>query len=162
MPEITPIRPDQIAEARQVIYRVAHALFHDAPTLEEAIASYQEHWPLRDLDEVQERYFDNGGTFLVMTENGRIIGTGAVRRMDDTVCEVKRLWFLPEYQGKGLGYCMMLALLAISREKGYRKARLATSPAYQPRAYAFYHQLGFHDIPRYNDDPDDIGMELVL
>ena len=145
-----------------MIYTVAHAVFHDPRTLEETIAGYQETWPLRDLDEVETRYFGAGGTFLVMTDAGRIIGTGGIRRLEEGVCEVKRLWFLPAYHGQGLGYRMMLALLDRARALGYATARLETAPAYQPRAYAFYHRLGFHDIPRYGDDPDDVGMEMAL
>ena len=117
---------------------------------------------LRDLDEYQRGYVENGGTFLVLCENGRIIGTGALRWLEDGVGEIKRVWLLPEYQGQGLGYRMMMALLAAARERGYHTVRLETSPAYQARAVAFYKQLGFYEIPRYGDDPDDVGMELKL
>lgn len=173
MPTIAPIQPDQIDEARRVIYATAHVQFHNDQSLDESIRFYRENWPLRDLDEVQQRYFENGGTFLVMIEDGRIIGTGALRRLaeeehlpgdtpEDEVGEIKRLWFLPEYQGKGLGYQMMMALLAQAREMGYTIIRLETSPAFQQRAHAFYRRLGFYDIPRYGDDPDDVGMEMKL
>lgn len=162
MPEILPLRPEQAAEAKQVIYTVAHQLFHDRDTLEETIAYYAQQWPLPDVDDFQHKYIENGGTFLVIVDGGRIIGTGALRRLEDKVCEIKRLWLLPEYQRQGWGYRMMQQLLAAAREKGNTIARLETSPAYQPRAVAFYRQLGFYEIPRYGDDPDDIGMELNL
>ncbi len=55
-----------------------------------------------------------------------------------------------------------LIKLEIARQKDYTKVRLETSPQYQPRAFAFYKQIGFVEIPRYGDDPDDVGMELVL
>jgi putative acetyltransferase len=162
MPEIYPLRPDQTAEARRVIYSVAHALFHDKLTLEEAVAHYKTSWPLKDIEDFQHSYSENGGAFLVLCENGRIIGTGALRRLEDTVGEIKRLWLLPEYQGQGLGYKMMLRLFDIARENGYTTIRLETSPKYQQRAVAFYQKMGFYEIPRYGDDPDDIGLELVL
>lgn len=162
MPQISPLRPDQIPEAKRLIYTVAYEVFNEGPTLEDAIARYHTTWPLRDLDEMQQRYFDCGGAFLVMTEAGRIIATGAIRRLEDGVCEVKRLWLLPAFHGQGLGYRMMLALLELARARGYTTARLETAPLLQPRAYAFYHRLGFQDIPRYGDDPDDVGMELSL
>lgn len=162
MPEINPIRPDQTAEARRVIYTVAHELFHDGGTLEESIAYYETHWPLPDIAGYQSSYRENGGDLLVMTDGERIIGTGALRRLEDAVGEIKRLWLLPEYQGRGLGYQMMRRLLAMAREQGYHKVRLETSPAYQPRAFAFYQRLGFYLIPRYGDEEDDVGMELAL
>ncbi len=162
MPDITPLRPEQTAEAKRVIYTVAHELFHDRDTLEEAIAYYEVNWPLRDIDDFQQDYVENGGTFLVTIESGRIIGAGALRRLEDKIGEIKRLWLLPEVQGQGLGYRMMMQLLAVAREKGYTKVRLQTNPAYQQRAFAFYQRLGFYEIPRYGNDPDDVGMELVL
>ena len=162
MPEIVPLRPDQVSEARRVIYTVAHALFRDRPALEESIAHYETAWPLRDLDDFTARYVENGGAFLVLCEGGRIVGTGALHRLEDGVGEIKRLWLLPEYQGQGLGYRMMLRLLDVARENGYQKVRLETNPAHQARAVAFYRQMGFYEIPRYGDDPDDMGMELVL
>jgi putative acetyltransferase len=162
MPEIYPLQTDQAAEARRVIYAVAHALFRDRPSLEETIAHYQASWPLPDVLDFQQHYVENGGAFLVLVDGERIIGTGALRFLADGVGEIKRLWLLPEFQGQGLGYRLMLALIAAAREKGYHTLRLETSPACQPRAVAFYRQMGFREIPRYGDDPDDIGMELIL
>ncbi len=162
MVEITPLRPGEVEEARRVIYTVAHTQFNQTSTLEDTIIHFATSWPLRDLDDFEHRYVENGGTFLATRDGGRIIGTGALRRLEDGVGEIKRLWLLPEYQGQGLGYKMMTRLLAVARENGYQKVRLETSPAYQPQAVAFYRRLGFYEIPRYGDDPDDIGMELVL
>ncbi len=162
MPEIYPLRPEQATEARRVIYAVAHELFHDYQALEETIAHYSETWPLKDVEDFQHAYNENGGAFLVTCENGRIIGTGALKYLEEGIAELKRVWLLPAYHGQGLGYRMMLRLLEIAREKGYKKVRLETSPQYQPRAFAFYKKMGFYEIPRYGDDPDDVGMEMVL
>ena len=162
MLEFSTLRPDQIAEARRVIYTVAHKHFNEQDPLEETIVRYQTTWPLRDLDNFQQEYIENGGTFLVLCEDGRIIGTGALRRLDDTTGEIKRVWLLPEHHGQGLGYQIMTHLLDAACEKGYTRVRLETSPAYQQRAFAFYRKLGFYEIPRYGDDPDDVGMEMLL
>jgi putative acetyltransferase len=114
------------------------------------------------MDDVQKNYFQNGGTFLVTVNDGRIIGTGAIRRLEEDVCELKRLWLLPEYHGQGLGYRMMQELFRIARQKGYKSMRLFTDPVYQKRAVEFYKRLGFCEIQASGDDPDDIGMELAL
>lgn len=161
-PEIKVIRSDQVLEARQLIYHVAFPIFHADLPEKEMLPYYEKNWPLQDLDNFEEAYLHNRGTFLVMTECEKIIATGAFVRMDATVCEIKRLWLLPEFQRQRLGYQMMMRIFDLAREMGYTTARLATSPAFQARAYAFYHQLGFYDIPCFNDDPEDVGMELVL
>jgi putative acetyltransferase len=159
---LTPIQPEQAAEARRVIYTVAHQIFNNADSLEETLTRYAQTWPLHDLDDIPGCYFNNGGTFLVLADGGRIVGTGGFWRLEEHICEIKRVWLLSEYQGRGLGYRLMMALLDEARQMGYTTARLETAPAYQPRAYAFYHRLGFYDIPRFGDDPDDVAMEMRL
>jgi GNAT superfamily N-acetyltransferase len=162
MPEITPLTRSQIAEAKRAIYTTAHEQFPGGETVEDSILHFQTSWPLRDIDDFEESYLAKDGVFLVMSDKGQIIGTGALRRLDETACEIKRLWLLPEYQGQGLGYRIMDQLLKTAREKGYTIARLETSPAFQQSAYQFYLRLGFYEIPRYGDDPEDVGMEMLL
>lgn len=162
MIEIRPMRPEEAAQARQLIYRVARDQFHPELSVEDAAARYAESWPIRDVLDFQQAYVDAGGVFLAMFDGPRLIGTGALKPMEDGVGEIKRLWLLPEYHGRGLGYRMMLALIDFARQHGYQTLRLETSPAYQPRAFAFYQRLGFIEIPRYGDDPDDVSMELRL
>ncbi len=161
--EIHPIKLQEIAEARHVIFKVAYEVFKEAGTLEESIAKYSAQGILEDLDDIQKNYFDNGGTFLVACNDNRVIGTGAIRYLEEGVCELKRLWLLTEYHGQGLGYRMMQELFQIARERGYKLMRLETDDEFQTRAVEFYKQLGFYEIPRYEgDDPEDLAMEIVL
>src|SRR5690349_2587 len=107
MIQIRRIQPDEVPVAKQLIYRVAHQVFQDVRALEESIAYYDSQGVLNDMDDVQQTYFDNNGIFLVMTHDDQIIGTGAIRKIEEEICELKRVWLLFEYHGKGLGYQMM-------------------------------------------------------
>ncbi|HJR80353.1 MAG TPA: GNAT family N-acetyltransferase [Anaerolineales bacterium] len=162
MIEIRPIRPDENAAAKRVIYRVAHEIFQDPLSLEESIAYHESRGELRDLDDIQRNYFDNGGIFLLMLDDSQPVGTGAIRNLKDDICELKRLWLLMEYHGKGLGYRMIQELFSYAREKGYKRIWLQTDAVYQTRALKFYKRLGFSEIPGYTDRTDDISMEMVL
>jgi putative acetyltransferase len=162
MIKIRPIKPAEISLAKKLVYRVAHQVFQDTRPLEESIAFYEERGQLHDIDELQTTYLEDGGTFLVMTDEDQIIGTGAIRKIDQETCELKRLWLLFEYHGKGLGYRMMQELLAFARAKGYSRMRLETDQAAQSRAFNFYKRLGFYEIPRYSDNEDDVAMEMML
>jgi putative acetyltransferase len=162
MIEIRPIRLEETPEAKHLIFKVAHEVFRETISLEESIAKYTARGKLAEMDDIQRNYFDNGGTFLVLCREGRIIGTGAIRYLEKDVCELKRLWLLTEYHGLGLGYRLMMDLISTARRMGYRIMRLETDPVAQPRAVEFYKRLGFREIPRYGDDPEDIGMELWL
>ena len=162
MINIRQIEPHESSIAKDLIYRVAHQVFKDTRTLEESVAFYEARGTLSDMDDIQKIYFENDGVFLVMIDSDRLIGTGAVRKLDETTCELKRVWLLFEYHGKGLGYKMIQELFAFAREKGYRRIRLETDRDSQRRAYELYKRLGFYEIPRYSQHQDETAMELIL
>jgi putative acetyltransferase len=162
MIKIRHIQPDEVPFAKELIYRVAHRVFQDTRPLEESIAYYEARAQLHDMDELQQTYVDDKGIFLVMTDDERIIGTGAVRRIDAEICELKRVWLLFEYHGQGLGYRMMQELFAFARTRGYARMRLETDRFAQSRAFELYKRLGFYEIPRYSDNEDDVAMETML
>ena len=162
MIEIRRIKPDEWTAAKRVVYRVAHSIFNDSRPLEDSIAYYESHNELKDMDNIQKNYFENGGIFLVMTEDDQIICTGAIRKLEADICELKRLWLLTEYHGQGLGYRMLQELLSFARESGYKRIRLETDPVAQSQAVNFYKRLGFYEIQSYTDRGDEVAMELVL
>lgn len=163
MIEIRPIQTHEIPEAKRMIFTVAQVVFKETIPFEESIAKHTAQGKLGEINDVQRNYFENGGTFLVTIEDGRIIGTGAIRFLEEGVCEVKRLWLAAERHGQGYGYRMMQELIKAARERGYKLMRLETDKFYQARAVRFYQQLGFYEIPRYEgDDPEDMAMELKL
>jgi ribosomal protein S18 acetylase RimI-like enzyme len=162
MIEIRPIKQDEWMTAKRVVYRVAFVIYGGTRPLEEFIAYHESIHELKDMDNIQKSYFENGGTFLGMFNNGEMICTGALRSIDDETCELKRLWLLDEYHGQGLGYRMLRKLLSIARDRGYRRIWLETDPVAQSRALAFYKQVGFHEIPRYSGRGDEQAMEMQL
>ena len=162
MIQIRRIQPDEWPAAKRVVYRVAYDIFNVKRPLEEMIELYESHGELKDLDDIQKSYSDNGGIFLAMFDDGKMICTGAIRKLEVDICELKRLWLLSEYHGQGLGYRMLQELLSFSREKGYKRIRLETDPIAQSRALEFYKRIGFYEISRYTERGDDIAMELEL
>jgi putative acetyltransferase len=162
MIEIRPIKPDESELARRLIYAVAKDVFNDPLPLQEIMAHYDSRGTLEDMDDIRENYFENGGIFLVMTDDDKIICTGAVRKLEEGICELKRLWLLSEYHGRGLGYRMMQELLSFARGEGYQCMRLETDPVSQKSAMDFYKRLGFYEIPKYSRHDDEIAMEIIL
>ena len=163
MINIRRIKPDEVMTAKRIVYRVAHEIFNDPLPLEESILFHEERGELQDMDNIQQNYFNQDGIFLVILEEQEIIGTGGIRRLENVVCELKRLWLLTEYHGRGLGYQMTQNLLSFARERGYQRIRLETDPIRQKRAMDFYKRLGFYEIPIPNATEDeDILMEMQL
>ena len=162
MINIRRIEPHEIPIAKELIYRVAHQVFQDTRPLEESIAFYEAKGQLHDMDEFQQTYSGHDGIFLVMTDKDHIIGTGAIYKLDDITCELKRVWLLFDYHGRGLGYRLIQELLGFAREKGYQRIQLETDRQDQRRAYQLYRRLGFYEIPRYSDNTEDAAMEMML
>lgn len=159
--EIKPIKEYQVADAKRVILSVGRKLYGWEETLEEIIEQFEAHGELADMDNFQSHYFEQGGLFLVVTDGKQVIGTGAVRRIDNSVCELKRLWLLEAYQGKGIGYQVLQELIRFARASGYKRMWLETDQE-QERAIHFYQRTGFQHRDKYNERNSDVYMEMDI
>jgi putative acetyltransferase len=159
--EIKPIAPHQAPEAKRLILSIAREMLAWPEPLDEIVRTFDERGEMRDLDELPAHYFERGGLFLAVLDDGRLIGTGAVRRLDERLCELKRMWLLPAYHGRGIGYRLAQQLFEFARAQGYTTIRLETGPE-QTRAIRFYERLGFHRIPTVEGDEEDVFMEMAL
>jgi putative acetyltransferase len=161
MIEIKPLEQHQISDAKKVILTVGRKLYQWEETIEEIQERFDRQGELSDIDNFQSHYFENNGLFLVLTDDNQVIGTGAVRRLDENVCELKRLWLLEPYQGKGIGYRVLQKLIKFAQEKGYKKILLETDHE-QKRAIQFYRKVGFQSTDKYNDRNSDVYMEMGI
>lgn len=82
------------------------------------------------------------GTFLVARDGDQAIGCGAVRLLDATTAEVKRMYVEPDQRGRGVGKGVLAALEAAARQLGAKRLVLETG-IYQLAAIALYRQAGF-------------------
>src|SRR5512139_3231248 len=117
MIQIQPIEPHQVAEAKRVILSVARSYFQWPGSLEEIIQQFDERGELRDVDHYQATYLDRKGLFLVVIDQDKVIGTGAIRCLDNELAELKRLWLLEAYHGQGIGYRQVQILLNIAKSE---------------------------------------------
>ena len=97
-------------------------------------------------------------------EKERLAGCIALHRLQDGMCEMKRLYVRPEFRGKGIGLALANAVVEEGREIGYRRMRLDTVPSVMGNAVALYRSMGFREIPAYCVNPiaGAIYMELEL
>jgi GNAT superfamily N-acetyltransferase len=89
------------------------------------------------------------GAFVVLYSDGEAVAGGGLRRLDDDVAEIKRMFVTPSARGRGLGRRVLEELEAVAAELGYRRLRLDTALS-MTTAMALYRSAGYRDIPDYN------------
>ncbi|RKS08272.1 acetyltransferase (GNAT) family protein [Nocardiopsis sp. Huas11] len=103
--------------------------------------------------------------FVVAREgDGTAVGCGGLRRLDDAIGEVKRMYVRPERRGSGVAPLILAALEDWAREQGWKALRLETGDR-QPDAVRFYTRSGYAPIPSfgaYADEPSSLCFERVL
>ena len=117
-------------------------------------------------DEVRDltvKYGLPDGRLYLARIDGKAVGCIALRKLDNTCCELKRLYVRPEYRKRGIAATLIDQILSDARLIGYQQLLLDTMPGLTD-AIRMYRNLGFRDIPRYNDSPLDttiyMGLEL--
>jgi GNAT superfamily N-acetyltransferase len=93
-----------------------------------------------------------GGTYLVGWEGQVPVAGGGVRRLDDGVAEIKRMFVRPAARSRGVAGELLAALEYAARSLGYRRVRLDTGPK-QAHAERLYRRAGFTPLAPYNDNP---------
>lgn len=161
MIRIRPLRVAEVSTIKRLISIVAYDIFGFDGSIEDSLRYFEAAGEYRDIENLESEYFGNRGVFLGAFDGENLIGTGAVRRLDDARCELKRMWLLNEYHGRGIGFMLFKHLQTFALRERYRFMRLQTSPR-QVRALHFYERLGFQPIPCYNDEVNEISMEMSI
>jgi ribosomal protein S18 acetylase RimI-like enzyme len=117
----------------------------------------------RELAELPGKYVPPEGSLLIAKEDEETVGCVALRKIEDGIGEMKRLYLRPTVRGKGYGRNLALAIIAEARQIGYRCLRLDTLPSMQ-EARKLYRSLGFREIEAYIYNPIEgtLYMELEL
>ena len=92
------------------------------------------------------------GRFVVARLDGDPVGCGALKRTDERVGEIKRVWVAKSARGLGIARRMLRKLEAAAREMGLMILRLDTNKALT-EAHALYRKEGYRQVERFNDNP---------
>jgi putative acetyltransferase len=120
----------------------------------------------REMATLPGLYAPPGGRLLLAIEESagspeEAIGCVGLRRLDQTVGEMKRLYVRSSLRGKGAGGQLIRSLIAEARSIGYEKMVLDTLPSMKA-AQKLYRTLGFREIPAYRKNPIPDSLFFVL
>jgi len=102
--------------------------------------------------------------FVVARQGAQPVGCGALRRIDETSAEIKRMYVAPAVRRGGLARRILLELERQAATFGYRIVRLETG-IHQPEAVSLYESCGYHRIAafgQYVGSPISVCYEKSL
>ncbi len=108
-----------------------------------------------ELASLPGQYVPPSGTLLLAMDGRKAIGCGALRRIgpvEDSTCEMKRLYVRPETRGRGQGKRIAKRLIQEAVRLGYTAMVLDTLDRLEP-AIKLYQTLGFVGVEPYYDNP---------
>lgn len=98
-----------------------------------------------DLANIEGSYIKPGGLFEVVLDGKKIVGTIGLFPVDETTCELRKMYLLKTARGHGLGRYVLQRVVERARELGFKQIVLETSSKLAI-AIQLYKNFGFHQI----------------
>jgi len=98
-----------------------------------------------EVDTMYQAYAQPRSSYFVVERDGVVIGGGGVAPLENAepdVCELRKMYFLPQARGIGAGSAMMQRCLDAARSHGFRRCYLETLTG-MDAAQALYKRSGF-------------------
>lgn len=102
----------------------------------------------KEVDDIADAYGHHRAAYFVCEVDGKVVGGGGVAPLEggpENVCELKKMYFLPEARGKGLGQQVLTSCLAAAKKIGFEHCYLETFNTMKD-AMKLYEKSGFEKI----------------
>lgn len=93
----------------------------------------------------------DGRLLLASNENRDVVGCVAFKKIDEIICEMKRLYILPQFRSRGYSRKMLEVLISEAVAEGYKMMRLDTLESLHA-ANVLYKSFGFSPCPPFGDE----------
>ena len=136
---IRPIEARDDAAVAAIIHRVMPEFGADGP-------GFALHDP--EVDRMAASYARPRAAYFVVEEDGRVLGGAGIAPLDQgdpDVCELRKMYFLPELRGRGFGGALIERCLLAARAFDYRRCYIETLTG-MDAAQALYLRHGFRRI----------------
>jgi putative acetyltransferase len=99
-----------------------------------------------DLQDIESNYLKRGGLFEVIEDcDGNLLGSVGIYPIDENTCELRKMYFVPEIRGFGLGKYVLERAINQAKELGFKQMVLETSSKLAA-ANRLYARFGFKSI----------------
>jgi GNAT superfamily N-acetyltransferase len=115
---------------------------------------------LSDIDNA-ENVFSDRAILLCAVAETEIIGTGAIRRIDNRECEMTRMFVAPAHRGCGVGRTIADELLKFAIAAEYSQMRLASNKVLTA-SHRLYERMGFKATSPWEPGGDEHSRYFVL
>ena len=117
----------------------------------------------QELEHLPGKYALPDGRLYIACADNKAIGCIALRKINDTICEMKRLYVRPEFRGKKIGQLLAEQIISDAAKLKYEYMVLDTFTSLKS-AIALYKKLGFYEIEPYYQNPLEnvVYMRLEL
>lgn len=102
-----------------------------------------------EVDDMYGTYTQPRSAYWVLERAGRLIGGGGVAPLigaEPGICELRKMYFLPEARGGGFGQQLIELCLAEARRFGFTQCYLETL-THMTAAQRLYRKNGFESLP---------------
>lgn len=99
----------------------------------------------KSLDILSKVYDKDRAVYFVIEVDGVLVGGAGISQLENTkdnICELQKMYLLPQARGKGLGVKMIMQCIEAAKELRYEKCYLETLP-YMKSAVKLYKKMGF-------------------
>lgn len=134
--------PQLIEDARYLFLEYGHSLDFSL-----CFQGFEE-----ELKGLPGNYSRPEGFIYVARNADQPIGCIALRKLEPDICELKRMYILPEYRGSGTGKKLLELAVEEAGNIGYKKIRLDTLKNMQAAVH-LYKSFGFYEISPYCFNP---------
>ncbi len=76
-------------------------------------------YPTADLDTISETYGNLGEAFFVAIDGKKVVGTVGIKKEDDRIALLRRMFVSADYRGQKIGTKLILRALQFCEEVGY-------------------------------------------
>ena len=101
-----------------------------------------------ELDSLNKAYEGERACYFVVEQEGRVIGGAGISPLvgeQPNICELQKMYFLPQARGLGVGEKMIHQCLEFARTNNYELCYIETLP-YMKAAQKLYRKVGFSYI----------------